>query len=397
VGNCNRKREKIFQRSFLFLAKLLPPAALKPLFRHHVWLRMLAGLWLAATPMFRAVAHDVGLSTAQVSLATNRLRAELGFAVKDIEEVVELDSDRDGVISPAEFALMRDEVRRFLAASCGLQFDNQPVSSTATECSLDASNNISLVLDYPLREFRQLDMQFDMIRDLKPGHRMFFSLLDAAGRPLAERLLSQGSPFVTIVLDANEGAPRASSLPSFAGFVRLGVEHIGMGYDHLLFLFGLLIVTRSFRSSLVIITAFTLAHSLTLAAATFNLVNLPSRITEPLIAATIVYVGVENILRHGDPHGRWLLTFGFGLVHGFGFASVLREMGVGARAGGVAMPLLGFNLGVEMGQIVVAAVVLPFIWKLREKPLFVRRAVPACSVAVALLGSYWLVQRLWLR
>jgi HupE / UreJ protein len=105
---------------------------------------------------------------------------------------------------------------------------------------------------------------------------------------------------------------------------------------------------------------------------------------------------VENVWKHGDPHGRWLLTFAFGLIHGFGFASVLREMGVGAQAGGVAMPLLAFNLGVELGQIAVAAVVLPLIWKFRTKPVFVQRWVPACSVLVALAGAYWFVQRVWL-
>lgn len=350
----------------------------------------LAGGWV-----FRAAAHDVGLSTAEVRLHPGRITAEVVIAVQDVETVMELDADGDGTVSVAEFAAKQDAVRRFLAGSCGLLLDHQSVPPAATRCSLDASNNVSLLLDFPLREFRQLDVQFEVIRDLAPGHRMFFSLLDAAGRPLAERLLGQNSPFVTIVLDADQPAPSASPLPSFAGFVWLGVEHIGMGYDHLLFLFGLLIVTHSFRSALVIITSFTLAHSLTLAAATFHLVSLPGGLTEPLIAATIVYVGLENILRHGDPHGRWALTFVFGLVHGFGFASVLRELGVVAHSGGVAMPLFGFNLGVELGQIAVAAGVLPFIWRLRAKPFFVRRVVPGCSVAVALLGSYWLAERLW--
>ena len=182
---------------------------------------------------------------------------------------------------------------------------------------------------------------------------------------------------------------------TFRSFVLLGVEHIGTGYDHLLFLFALLVVTRSFRSALVVITAFTLAHSITLARATFNLVQLPAKYTEPLIAATIVYVGVENLARRGDPHGRWMLTFAFGLIHGFGFASVLRDMGVGARAGGAAMPLFSFNLGVELGQIAVAAIMLPIIWQLRKREFFVQRGGPACSVIVALAGTYWFVQRVW--
>ena len=172
------------------------------------------------------------------------------------------------------------------------------------------------------------------------------------------------------------------------------MEHILTGYDHLLFLFALLVVTRNFTSALKVITCFTLAHSITLGVAAFDLVQISSRIVEPLIAVTIVYVGVENIWKRGDPHGRWMLTFAVGLIHGFGFASVLRELGVGSR-GGVAMPLFSFNLGVELGQIAVAAIALPIIWQLRKREKFLRYGVPACSVVVALLGAFWFAQRVW--
>src|SRR6266404_6254417 len=172
----------------------------------------------------------------------------------------------------------------------------------------------------------------------------------------------------------------------------MGVKHIWTGYDHLLFLFGLLIVTRNFTSALKIITCFTIAHSITLAVATLSLVRISSRIVEPLIAVSIVYVGIENLLRGDDPKGRWLLAFAFGLIHGFGFASVLRELGVGANGSGITVPLVSFNLGVEVGQIVIAGLVLPLIWRLRANPAFVRRAVPVGSALVALLGSYWFIQ-----
>src|SRR5437879_7924783 len=167
---------------------------------------------------------------------------------------------------------------------------------------------------------------------------------------------------------------------SFADFLVMGVRHIWTGYDHLLFLFGLLIVTRNFSSSIKVITCFTIAHSITLAVATLSLVQISSRVVEPLIAASIVYVGVENLFRGADPKGRWLLTFAFGLIHGFGFASVLRELGVGANGSGITVPLVSFNLGVELGQIVIAGIALPVIWKLRTNPIFIRRWVPACSL-----------------
>ena len=173
------------------------------------------------------------------------------------------------------------------------------------------------------------------------------------------------------------------------------MKHILTGYDHLLFLFGLLVVARGFVSSLSIITSFTIAHSITLAVATLNLVQIPSRIVEPLIAASVVYVGIENLLRGDNPKARRLLAFGFGLIHGFGFASVLRETGIGSRTGGIALPLLSFNVGVELGQIMVVAVVLPIIWKLRTSPVLIARWAPACSAAVVLLGSFWFADRVW--
>jgi hydrogenase/urease accessory protein HupE len=185
----------------------------------------------------------------------------------------------------------------------------------------------------------------------------------------------------------------ARPAPAFGQFLLLGVEHIVTGYDHLLFLFGLLIVGSSFWGAWRIITAFTVAHSLTLVLATFDLLRLPSSLVEPLIAVSIVYVGLENLCRR-DLHHRWLLTFGFGLVHGLGFASVLRDLGLGAVGGSAAVvPLLAFNVGVELGQVAIAVLVLPLMWKGQQLPQFFPRFATACSVLVMLAGTYWLVER----
>lgn len=197
-----------------------------------------------------------------------------------------------------------------------------------------------------------------------------------------------------LVAPAVSAAPAEAGPAVFGPFLKLGVEHIWMGYDHLLFLFGLLVVCARFRASVAIISCFTLGHSLTLVLATLDVVSLPGRYAEPLIAASIVYVGVENLLRRGaEPQGRWALTFFFGLIHGFGFAGVLRELGVGSGGSGLALPLFSFNLGVELGQIAIAAVVLPLIWRARKNEKFLRRGVPALSAVVALAGLYWLLQR----
>ena len=114
----------------------------------------------------------------------------------------------------------------------------------------------------------------------------------------------------------------------------------------------------------------------------------------PLIAASIVYVGVENLLRREEPRGRWLLTLGFGLVHGFGFAGVLREIGFGGPGGGIGWPLAAFNLGVELGQLAVVALILPVVLLLRRRPELARYEVPVASTLVVGLGLFWLVQRL---
>lgn len=344
-----------------------------------------------------AIAHDVGLSSATVQLHTNRLEILATFAVRETEEVVSLDLNQDGAVSADEFALGRENLALALATNCSVRFDNVVAKLGEIRCQLDTSNNVDLHFSCELPKFKQLELDFDVILLLAPGHRMFFTLLTPAGDTIAERLLSQNSPSVSIQLDAEAPAAKAAAgkaPPRFVEFLKLGVEHILTGYDHLLFLFALLVVTRNSMAALKVITCFTLAHSITLGMATFDLLQISSRIVEPLIAVSIVYVGAENVWKRGDPHGRWMLTFAFGLIHGFGFASVLRGLGVGSR-GGVAMPLFSFNLGVEMGQIAVAAMVLPIIWQLRKSEKFLRYGVPVCSVAVGLLGAFWFAQRVW--
>jgi hydrogenase/urease accessory protein HupE len=252
-------------------------------------------------------------------------------------------------------------------------------------------DNVSFHLTFLLApDAGTLTLRAPKVPELPAGHRQFLIVSDEHGSVITKKLLNASD----VTLQVPTGRVPAAEAPTFWAFIKLGVEHIWLGYDHLLFLFALLVVCRSFRSIVAIISCFTLAHSLTLALATFNIVNLPSRLVEPAIAASIIFVGVENLLRRGEePRGRWLLTFAFGLIHGFGFASVLRDLGVGSAAQGIAMPLFAFNLGVELGQIVIAAVVLPIVWMLRKRETFMRRGVPAFSAVVALAGLYWLLER----
>jgi hypothetical protein len=185
-----------------------------------------------------------------------------------------------------------------------------------------------------------------------------------------------------------------SSGETFTAFLRLGIEHILLGFDHLLFLSGLLLVVRGWRQLVIVITTFTVAHSLTLGLAAFNIISVPGRVAESLIAASILFVGIENIAQRGEPRARWAVTLFFGLIHGFGFASVLRGLGLGTNGRGIALPLFSFNLGVEIGQLAVAAVLVPLLWRLAESPNYRGRWQPMLSGVVAVVGGYWLVQRL---
>ncbi|HEV3032387.1 MAG TPA: HupE/UreJ family protein [Polyangia bacterium] len=196
-------------------------------------------------------------------------------------------------------------------------------------------------------------------------------------------------------LAARAQAARAEPVGSgFLAFFVQGIFHILGGLDHVLFVVALISVVASWRQLAMVVTSFTAAHSITLALGALDLVRLSPRVVEPLIAVTILYVALENVLR-GEPRSRLGITFGFGLVHGFGFSSVLRDLGL-SRAHLLPV-LLGFNLGVETGQLLIVAPLAPFVWWLRRRtgayPRF-RLGVNAC---VALAAAFWFIQRLFVR
>jgi hypothetical protein len=186
--------------------------------------------------------------------------------------------------------------------------------------------------------------------------------------------------------------PRSShaSRGIFGPLLRMGIEHIWTGYDHLLFLLGLVLIGGPARSLIGAITAFTAAHSLTLAAASLGVWAPSDRVIEPCIALSIAYVGVENwFVRDGK--GRWRVTFPFGLVHGFGFAGALREVAL-SRAE-VPTALMAFNLGVELGQLAELAALLPLVMLARRWNGWQRGGMRACTAAIALAGVVWFVVR----
>ncbi|MBP9085089.1 MAG: HupE/UreJ family protein [Kofleriaceae bacterium] len=229
------------------------------------------------------------------------------------------------------------------------------------------------------------------------------------------RLVAPGTEAVNLVVRADAprvelsiGGPRSSS---YGTWIRIGLDHIYSGTDHLCFLFVLLLVVvlrrtkvetgwqwqaetprRALRNTAMVVTAFTVAHSITLIAASLQLIALPGRVVEAVIAGSIVYTAVENII-HPAVRWRFGLTFGFGLIHGLGFASVLAEL---LPPSDVVVPLLLFNVGVELGQLSLVIVALPLLWLLVRAvgTLHYRRIVmPAISLGAGLLGLWWLLQR----
>jgi hydrogenase/urease accessory protein HupE len=348
-------------------------------------------------PLQYAKGHDPGLSSLTIRQRTNGLEATLTLAVRDAAQIAELDEDHDGIVTQAEFAQTGSQLETVVAREILIAVDGKVIKDTSIHSRLDENNNVEVLLNLDAVVFSNLKIQSKLIASLPLGHRQYLQVQNSRGETIFERLLSAAADRATVEMpDAHSSTSALEAVSSFTNFLCLGVKHILTGYDHLLFLFGLLLVTRGFFSSLGIITSFTIAHSITLAVATLHLVQIPSRIVEPLIAASIVFVGAENLLRGDIPKARRVVPFGFGLIHGFGFASALREAGIGSGTGGIVLPLFSFNLGVELGQIMVAAVALPIIWKLRENPMFITRWAPACSAAVVLLGSFWFVERVWL-
>lgn len=348
-----------------------------------------------------ARAHDPGISTVQGQVRADGIELVAGFAPADAQQFVPPEARTPGRMTPAEFVavhpLLEAMAPQLWEARAGAT--TLVPRETRVELLPDDAVSFTVVFPRPAAGTEKLTLRATQLGALPPGHRQFVIVGDANGITIAKKLLSAKDSAIEVpcFTEATQGAAASAAMespPAFWAFVRLGVEHIWTGYDHLLFLFALLVVCRSFKSIVAIITCFTLAHSTTLALATLNVIHLPSRFTEPAIAGTIVFVGLENLFRRGaEPPGRWALTFGFGLIHGFGFASVLRELGVGAGGTGIAMPLFTFNAGVEVGQIAIAAVVLPVVWRLRKNERFVTRGVPALSAAVTAAGLYWLVER----
>ena len=341
-----------------------------------------------------ALAHDPGLSTAALKVSSERIDAEIIFARADIEALVPLDANHDGKVSPEEWDRARPELEALVREPLKVLVNDAAVAITEPSFHLDENNNFRIAGIFPAQGAKALTVESPLIKRLPRGHRQFVSVVGWQKRCVRRGAAERGARRnrrrrAQGVLG---GAPNRKN----RHFSRVFYNGRGPHPDRL----------RSPALSLrpahrdVAVSCDGVGHHLlhagaltTLALAAFDFVRVPGTVVEPLIAATIIYVGAENLLRLDSPTGRWRLTLIFGLVHGLGFATDLKEKLAGMIGAKIAVPLVSFNLGVELGQMAAAALLLPLIWWLRTETVFVRRSLPVCSALVVLAGTWWLLQR----
>lgn len=311
------------------------------------------------------------------------------------------DDAHSGRLADAQIRAHRDKLRRFLAAHLRLSgrlrarggevldgtltvepFAGTPAASGPAGSEPGTHTTLALLYTWPAPVDR-LTVRYDLF---VPGARAASCLATIlSGGRVQTVALTPGHNATTVALGA------APVWQAAGGFILMGIEHILSGYDHMLFLLSLLMVGAALPQLLKIVTAFTIAHSVTLSLAVLGVVDVPSRWVESAIALSITYVAAENVWRGRASLGsRWLVTFAFGLVHGLGFASALMEMHL-PRAN-VAASLVGFNVGVEIGQvsvILLATVALDALRQYEWAPVF-RRWV---SAGAAFTGFVWFIQR----
>ena len=221
-----------------------------------------------------------------------------------------------------------------------------------------------------------------------PAHQTFVNFYEG-GALTSQAILDRSHPQLEYFVGDRQGV-----LAFIRKFVPAGIHHILIGPDHLLFLVGLLLLGGSIRRLLLVVSAFTVAHSITLSLAALNVVTPPVRLIEPAIALSIVYVGVDNLMVGRGRDVRAWIAFAFGFIHGFGFANVLREMNLPSRA--LGWSLFSFNLGVEIGQLLVVVIVASALMGLRSRNEAAgRRLAFAGSLVVILVGAFWFVQRIF--
>ena len=358
------------------------------------------------------------------------------IALRDLDYVLQLDRDNDGALTWGEVRARGDDITKYATANLALSSKDKPCAMTTTApMQLDKHSDgtyavLSLSAACGAALADALQVKYSLLFDVDPSHRGLVQWLPP-GSTATDGKTGEALSVILGTESATQNLPfqLPSQWQSFKQYVVEGVWHIWIGFDHILFLLSLLLPAvlvfsknetvrpehvegsqiampqaqperkhllpaeffwGAFKEVLKVVTAFTLAHSITLSLAALGYISLPSRLVESVIAASIIVAAISNIRGNLDTK-RWVMAFGFGLIHGFGFASVLADLGLPQNA--LVTALIGFNVGVELGQLAIVAVFLPIAFWLRATKFYQVGVFKWGSVLIALMALYWFVQR----
>ncbi|MEO8506557.1 MAG: HupE/UreJ family protein [Betaproteobacteria bacterium] len=366
-------------------------------------LRMLA--FAALLVHAAASAHKPSDSYLTLAVDGATINGQWDIALRDLDFALGLDGNQDGAITWGEVKAKHADIAAYALARLTVGPAHGACEPVVREQLIDNhSDGAYAVLRFTVTcaaAPKSLAVGYRLFFDVDPQHRGLLNL-SAQGASRAG-ILSVDAPVQQFVL------AELSRREQFADYLKEGVLHIWMGFDHVLFLLSLLLPAVLVRSLVPgatwtgaptfrhafwdvfrVVTAFTVAHSITLSLAALGVVSLPSRLVESAIAASVVLAALNNV-RPVVFGGRWIIAFAFGLIHGFGFASVLADLGLPRDS--LLLALVAFNVGVELGQLAIVAVFLPIAYALRDTWLYRRVILAGGSLLVAALAALWLAER----
>ncbi len=349
-----------------------------------------------------ASAHKPSDSYLTIHAVEPAIALRWDIALRDLNVVLGLDADGNGELTWGEVRRNRAAIEAYALARLSVRADAVPCLLRPTDLAIDMHTDGAYAVLGIATECgapaRTLDIDYRLLFDIDTLHRGLLRVEHGDGTLLA--VFSPEASRQRFDLSATSLVDQALA------YGREGVWHIWIGYDHVLFVITLLLPvalawigghwqpTDRFGTTLVaaarIVTAFTIAHSLTLSLAVFDVVRLPSRLVESAVAVSVALVAVNNVIPIVTRRV-WLVAFGFGLVHGLGFANVLADLG--ASDGTLVVALVAFNLGVEVGQLAIVVALLPLVFATRHSAVYRRVALPTGSLAIAGIAAVWVADR----
>jgi hydrogenase/urease accessory protein HupE len=353
-------------------------------------------------------AHTFSAAFTNLNLSEDKTELIYSIDTLSIIEGIGGDQNNDGKLTEQELTGIKHRLQEWIEDSIVLEVNGKQQNPELTDLIIEKKNEkevATLRFNYPAytvgKTVKILDDIFYEGRNFS-SYTNFLSVNDKG--QVSEAVLQGKNREWTMLLAESQqqqqqpgqttpiSSPAHENHSSWNSFLSLGMNHILSGYDHLLFLLALLIRKQTIKQYITTVTAFTIAHSITLTLAVLGIVELPSRLVESMIALSICYVAVENIFRK-EIKFRWVITFFFGLIHGLGFASILKEMNL--PKSDLAIALLNFNVGIEIIQLLIVLIIVPILFKLQNLTRY-RKYVNVGSVIIFLLGAVWLFQRLFI-